>query len=111
MIKASYFIVLLSIVCLSSLSAATYKGQKIYVDTCKECHGGGQELAAAKNMRTWEKLLDKKGQKLADIHLASRRANASWEYFGDKRFTKDSRHLEDFLTEYARDSGNVPACN
>jgi hypothetical protein len=95
----------------SALNAATYKGQKIYMDVCRDCHGGGQELAASKNIRTWEKLMDKKGDKLMQIHLDSKKSQASWEYFQDRKFTKDSKHLEDFLTEYAKDSGNVPACN
>lgn len=111
MIKLSTFISLMLMSVFSSLNAATYKGQKIYVETCKECHGGGQAMAASKNMRTWGKIMDKKGEQLADIHLNSKKAQASWEYFGDKKFTKDSKHLEDFLTEYAKDSGNVPACN
>ena len=93
------------------LNAATYKGQKVYITSCKECHGGGQELAASKKMRTWEKIMDNKGEKLADIHMASKKAQESWEYFSDRKWSKDSRHLEDFLVEYARDSGNVPACN
>ncbi|MDD3770781.1 cytochrome C [Sulfuricurvum sp. IAE1] len=93
------------------LSAATYKGQKIYIESCKECHGGGQELAASKKQRAWEKLMNAKGQKLADIHLGSKKAQASWEYFGSRAFTKNAKHLEDFLVEYAADSGNVPACN
>lgn len=111
MIKLITFIVLFLVSTLSTLNAATYKGQKIYMDTCKDCHGGGQAMAASKNMRTWEKIMDKKGEMLAEIHLSSKKAQPSWEYFGDRKFTKDSRHLEDFLTEYARDSGNVPACN
>ncbi|MDD4855031.1 MAG: cytochrome C [Sulfuricurvum sp.] len=111
MIKLSTLIALLLMSAFSALNAAAYKGQKIYVETCKDCHGGGQALAGAKNTRTWEKIMDKKGEQLADIHLSSKKAQASWEYFGDKKFTKDSKHLEDFLTEYAKDSGNVPACN
>lgn len=95
----------------SVLNGATYKGQKVYIESCKECHGGGQELAASKNTRTWEKIMDKKGEKLADIHMSSKKAQPSWEYFESRKFTKDSKHLEDFLTEYAKDSGNVPACN
>ena len=85
------------------LSAATYKGQKIYIESCKECHGGGQEFAASKKQRVWEKL--------ADIHLSSKKAQASWEYFDSRDFTRGAKHLEDFLIEYAGDSGNVPACN
>jgi mono/diheme cytochrome c family protein len=111
MIKVSAFSALFLMASFSSLNAATYKGQKIYIDTCKDCHGGGQAMASAKNMRTWEKIMDKKGERLADIHLNSKKAQTSWEYFGDKKFTKDSKHLEDFLIEYAKDSGNVPACN
>jgi len=99
------------LVTVSTLNAATYKGQKVYMNVCKDCHGGGQELAASKNIRTWEKLMDKKGDKLMQIHLDSKKAKESWEYFQDRKFTKDSKHLEDFLVEYARDSGNVPACN
>lgn len=81
------------------------------MESCKECHGGGQELAASKNMRNWDKIMDKKGDKLANIHISSTKAQASWEYFNSSKFTKDSKHLADFLEEYAKDSGNVPACN
>lgn len=111
MIKISFYTTLFLMLAFSTLNAATYKGQKAYIDSCKECHGGGQELAASKNIRTWEKIMDKKGEKLADIHVNSKKAQPSWEYFQDRKFTKDAKHLEDFLTEYAKDSGNVPACN
>jgi len=93
------------------LNAATYKGQKVYIESCKECHGGGQELAASKKQRIWEKIMANKGEKLAQIHTSSKKAEASWAYFNDKKFSKDAKHLEDFLVEYAGDSGNVPACN
>ncbi|MDD5716702.1 MAG: cytochrome C [Sulfuricurvum sp.] len=94
-----------------TLNAAAYKGQKIYMNSCKECHGGGQTLAASKKQRIWEKLMENKGEKLADIHLSSKKAQPSWEYFSDRSYSKDAKHLEDFLTEYASDTGNVPACN
>lgn len=93
------------------LSAATYKGQKVYIESCKECHGGGQELAGGKKQRAWEKLMDNKGERLADIHTSSKKAQPSWEYFKSRGYSKDAKHLEDFLVEYASDSGNVPACN
>ncbi|MDD2828816.1 MAG: cytochrome C [Sulfuricurvum sp.] len=111
MIKINIFTVALLISAFSTLNAATYKGQKVYIDSCKDCHGGGQAMAGGKNTRTWEKIMDKKGEQLASIHLNSKKAQPSWEYFQDKKFTKDAKHLEDFLTEYSRDSGNVPACN
>lgn len=93
------------------LNAATYKGQKIYIDSCKECHGGGQALAGSKKQRIWAKLMDNKGEKLAELHLSSKKAQPSWDYFKGSSYMKNSRHLEDFLVEYASDSGNVPACN
>lgn len=111
MYKFNQIISLALLITAPLLNAATYKGQKVYITSCKECHGGGQELAASKNIRTWEKIMDKRGEKLADIHLSSKKAQSSWEYFSDRKFTKDAKHLEDFLTEYAKDSGNVPACN
>lgn len=93
------------------LDAATYKGQKVYMDSCKECHGGGQGLAGSKKQRVWEKLMDNKGEKLADIHTSSKKGQPSWDYFNSRGYSKDAKHLEDFLVEYAADSGNVPACN
>lgn len=97
----------------SSLEAAVYKGQKEYVKKCRKCHGGGQAVAAGKKMRTWKKLLNKKqkGMKLAQLHLDSDKAKKSWKYFNSKKYRKKARHLRDFMVEYAKDSGNVPACN
>lgn len=93
------------------LNAASYKGQKIYIESCKECHGGGQAIAASKKQREWAKIMDNNGNKLAQIHLNSKKAEASWPYFNSRTYTKNAKHLEDFLVEYAKDSGNVPACN
>lgn len=93
------------------LNAATYKGQKIYIETCKECHGGGQALSGSKKQRVWGKIMDNKGEKLAEIHLSSKKAQPSWDYFSSRNYSKDAKHIEDFLVEYASDSGNVPACN
>ncbi len=95
----------------AALHAAAYKGQKIYIESCKECHGGGQELAASKKQREWEKLTANNAKKLAESHLSSPKAQPSWGYFSSRDFARNSKHLRDFLTEYAEDSGNVPACN
>jgi cytochrome c5 len=95
----------------STLYAAAYKGQKIYMDSCKECHGGGQEFAGSKKQRVWERLMKNKGEKLVQIHLSSKKAHPSLDYFKDRSFEKGALHLEDFFIKYASDSGNVPACN
>jgi hypothetical protein len=96
---------------LTLLNAATYKGQKIYTESCKECHGGGQTLVGSKKQRVWIKLMENKGEKLAEIHLSSKKAQVSWPYFNDHNYARNAKHLEDFLVDYASDSGNVPACN
>lgn len=96
-----------------SLEAAVYKGQKAYIKKCRSCHGGGLQVAASKRMKEWDKLLNKKnkGMELAKIHLDSEKAKKSWTYFDSSKYRKTAKHLKDFMMEYAKDSGNVPACN
>ncbi len=108
MIKLSALIVLLLV---STLHARTDKGQKIYMNTCKECHKSGQAMCKSRNMRVWKKVMSDNGQQLSSIHTSSKKAQASWEYFKSAGFSKDSKHLRDFLTTYAKDSGNIPACD
>ena len=100
--------VLLSV---STADAAIYKGQKEFVKKCLKCHDSGQTFVAEHKMKYWKKLMRKKGKKLAQIHLKNEKAKKSWKYFKSKRFKKKSKHLKQFLVEYAKDSGNVPACN
>ena len=113
--KSLFFILIVSVFSMGILEAAVYKGQRVYVKKCRKCHGGGQELAASKRMKTWKKLLKKKGKMkgygLRQIHLDNKKAKKSWKYFKSKKYAKRARHLKDFLVEYAKDSGNVPACN
>jgi hypothetical protein len=108
MIKLSALIVLLLV---STLHARADKGQKIYMNTCKECHKNGQAMCKSQNMREWKKVMSDNGQKLVTIHTSSKKAQASWLYFKSAGFSKDSKHLRDFLTTYAKDSGNIPACD
>jgi len=103
----------LSLLFIPALEAAVYKGQKAYVKKCRKCHGGGQKVAASKRMKEWKKLLNKKnkGIQLATLHLENKKAKKSHKYFDSKKYRKRARHLRDFMVEYAKDSGNVPACN
>ena len=95
----------------SFLEAAVYKGQKIFVKKCVTCHEAGQAFIAKKKIRQWKKIMLQNGKPLADLHLASSKAENSWDYFQSKKYYRDSKHLKQFLIEYAKDSGNVPACN
>ncbi|MEA3373656.1 MAG: cytochrome C [Campylobacterota bacterium] len=95
----------------TSLNAAVYKGQREYIKKCRECHKNGQKIAAGYKKREWKELFDKKGAGLAKLHLDSKDAEKSWKYFKSKKYAKKTKHLKDFMMEYAKDSGNVPACD
>lgn len=97
-----------------NLNAAVYKGQREYIKQCTSCHGAGQSFVGKKNTYEWEEIMANNGKPLVKFHLEIKEAEArekSKKYFEHKRFEKMSKHLEDFFKEYARDSGNVPACN
>lgn len=101
----------LTILTLSTSSAAIYKGQRVFVKKCVKCHDTGQAFVAEHKMRQYKKWMKKRGKGLAKIHLKSKKAKKSHKYFKSKRYAKKSKHLKQFLVEYAKDSGNVPACN
>jgi len=90
------------------LNAAVYKGQRVFVKECLTCHKDGLELLASKDMKAWGALMDKQGSELAEVHLKDIRAEDSWSYFSGALYIKKSKHLRQFLVEYARDSGNIP---
>lgn len=108
-----YVLLALSILILSfsSADAAIYKGQREFVKKCVGCHDSGQTFVASHKMRYWKKLMRRQGMELAKIHLESRKAKKSWKYFKSHKFKRKVRHLKQFFVEYAKDSGNVPACN
>jgi hypothetical protein len=106
-------LIIFSFVCLTLTSSygAVYKGQKYFVKTCVKCHDSGQAFVAEYKMKQWKKWMNKKGKALADLHLKNEKAEESHKYFEGKAYPKQSKHLKQFLVEYAKDSGNVPACN
>jgi hypothetical protein len=109
--KSFLFLLSLTILSLTTVEARVYKGQKEYIKKCKSCHDNGQELAYSKKKRDWKKMMKNKGEPLAKLHLDRKQASDSWDYFQSKAYTKKSKDLKDFLMEYAKDSGNVPACD
>ncbi|OHD93111.1 MAG: cytochrome C [Sulfurimonas sp. GWF2_37_8] len=104
------FIFIFFVFCFS-LEAAIHKGQKVFVKECVSCHSGGQTFVVKKTMRDWKKLMEQKGKPLAELHIKNKDAKDSWEYFESSSYEKKTKHLQEFLVEYAKDSGNVPACN
>ena len=109
--KIIFFIASITLFTMLTSNAAIYKGQKVFVKKCVKCHPAGQAFIAKKKIRSWKKLMKKKGQPLAKLHLKSSKAKKSWKYFKSKKYAKKTKHLKQFLVEYAKDSGNVPACN
>ncbi|NCO01502.1 MAG: c-type cytochrome [Epsilonproteobacteria bacterium] len=106
-----FFILSLFFFTAATSSAAVYKGQKLFVKQCTTCHETGQTFVAKKKMKEWKKVMEEDGKKLATLHLKSEKASKSWKYFESKSYSKNAKHLKQFLVEYAKDSGNVPACN
>ncbi len=109
--KSLFFLLSIMFLMVTTSEARVYKGQKEYIKKCKKCHNDGQELAYSKKRRAWKKLMKTKGKGLADLHLDRKKASDSWKYFKSKKYQKKSKHLKDFFVEYAKDSGNVPACD
>jgi len=111
MTKFILILLSLTIFSLTSANATLYKGQRIFVKKCLKCHDGGQSFVSEYKMRKWKKWMKEKGKPLAALHLKKKKAKKSWKYFKSKKYSEKSKHLKQFLVEYAKDSGNVPACN
>lgn len=111
--------IFISIILFSVLSshAALYKGQREYMKVCMKCHTEGEAFVSSIKKRTWKKYMKKKGSKLSSFHLKSNEFKKEKKYtkyktyFESKKYKKNSKHLKQFVIEYAKDSGNVPACN
>jgi len=88
--------------------AAIYKGQSIFIKKCMPCHKPGETFVAKYKKSEWEKFLKSKAKPLATLHLKDQKAKKSWDYFKSKKYMKESKHLRDFLFEYAKDSGKIP---
>ena len=109
--KISFFILSVFFISVFNLNASIYKGQKEYVKHCVSCHKSGQSFIVTKMQKQWMELLVDDGFKLAEIHLLNDYAKKSHDYFKGKKYEKLSESLKQFLVEYAKDSGKIPACN
>ena len=116
MLKTIFYILFTISLVSVSLNASVYKGHGLFQKKCLSCHGKALEFVIAKDTKEWEKLTEDKGSVLLLIHLKELEGNtdeevAALKYFKGKRFPKNVRHYRDFLFEYARDTGNIPACD
>ncbi|MEA3229243.1 MAG: cytochrome C [Campylobacterota bacterium] len=109
--KPILFFVMMTVLTLAISEAAVYKGQRTFKKECVACHSNGQTFVVKYDTEYWENLMKNEGQSLREIHLKSQDAQDSKDYFNSKKYDRKVKHLKDFLIEYAKDSGNVPACN
>jgi len=107
--KLFFIISLLVISC--NLSAAIYKGHRIYIKQCTNCHTDKEALVKSRTVKEWQVLLAGDGKALRDMHLKDSKAKSSLKYFNSSKYTKKLKHLRDFFKEYAKDSGKIPAFN
>lgn len=99
----------LCVVAALSGQAAVYKGQQVYQKRCKKCHDSELEITKIHTQAEWSKLMDGKGAGLAQVHLQTSKAEDSWRYFRSRKYQKRTRHLSDYLNEYAKDTEKIPA--
>ncbi|MEA3330203.1 MAG: cytochrome C [Campylobacterota bacterium] len=111
MSKLLLFAMVAMLLGITTMSAAVYKGQRVFVRKCVVCHHEGQTFLTQKTISQWEALMKDGGKPLAKLHTKDKNATESWEYFGSEKYSKKAKHLKQFLMEYAKDSGKVPACN
>lgn len=112
MIRAVYTFAALCLIS-SGLEASFIQGKKIYSASCTKCHLYGKAMASSKSAQEWKNLLQFKenSNKLAQLHLNAKEAEASWSYFKDKTYKEEARHLKDFLQKYSSDRGRHNSCN
>lgn len=93
---------------LTVVQASVYKGQRIFMKVCKECHRSGGDLAEKYTQDEWEEFFEGDAKKMKEAHADD---VAAAKVLESKRFSKNIKNLKDFFYRYASDSGNVPACN
>ena len=106
-----FLFLLITILSNISLSAAVYKGQAVFVRRCAICHNDKEAFIKSKTIAQWNDILKNGGEPLLRLHIDNKKAKDSWTYFNSEKYKKKVKHLQDFLVEYAKDSGKVPACN
>lgn len=85
--------------------ASVEAGQKLYLKSCKSCHGNGVKGAGMATQAGWDKWFANNAQPIIEKHKATPAA----AYFNGA-FKGQSKDLHEFLKEYGSDSGNVPSC-
>lgn len=104
-----FIVTTLMMFCMTNASAAIYKGRISYSENCRACHNWNEGVTTSKTKEEWEEVMKNKGLGLAKVHTSSKNCSGAWAYFKSATYKKQSRHLQDFFVEYAKNSGNVLA--
>ena len=84
------------------------KGQRYYLQNCKECHGKGNRGGGLTSMEGWDNYFKNDGEKLIAFHPD---LPAVLAYLKGDKFKKHQKSLLPFLQEFANDSPSIPSCN
>ena len=93
----------------AALYADAAKGQKVYLKKFKsQFDMNGAKFAALHSQDEWEELFEDDAE--AFIQEFSERFPKAAPYLSNPKTLKKIMLIQDFVIEYANDSGNVPSC-
>ena len=94
----------------TSALAGAAKGQKYYLKFLKKTTGtNGAKFATQHTQDEWEALFANDAEKFISKYSAE--YPKAKEFLNSAKFkSKYSKHIKDFVKQYASDSGNVPSC-
>ncbi len=105
------FIIAMTILVLgaATLYADAAKGQKVYLKKFKSHFDmNGAKFAALHSQEEWEELFEDNAEGF--IQEFSERFPQTAPYLSNPKTLKKIMLIQDFVIEYANDSGNVPSC-
>ncbi len=93
----------------AALYADAAKGQKVYLKTFKsQFNMNGAKFAVLHSQDEWEELFEDDAEGF--IQEFSERFPKAAPYLSNPKTLKKIMLIQDFVIEYANDSGNVPSC-
>jgi len=91
----------------TSLSADQAKGKRVYQKFMKEaCGKTGGDVSGTHTQKEWKEIKD--SGKFHDE--LEKECPATKDFLGGAKYKKLENHLYDFMYEFGKGSGNIPAC-
>ncbi|MDQ1264719.1 MAG: hypothetical protein QG559_1720 [Campylobacterota bacterium] len=117
-IKKIFLVLFLALSSLLNASPLSFKGQKIYLKECRDCHQGSKVFIEKHSLDEWNQILDDEGIRLSNAHLNKEvkklinRDNVlkdSHTYFIDDNYKESYKYLQLFIMEAAEKNENKEA--